>query len=100
MPASLTVDHYLRTLATAGGRLVVAAEQAGLDTAGPTCPGWDARALLAHGAMVHRWATANVRGEDPSGLPTDTELRTLYALPQHYRDGLAELVLELAAEAG
>ena len=32
----------------------------------PTCPGWTVRDLLAHQGMVHRWATAVVRGDDPA----------------------------------
>ena len=36
----------------------------------PTCPEWTVRDLVAHQGMVHRWATALVRGE----RPTDEEV--------------------------
>ena len=96
MPASLTVDHYLRALATAGGRLVDSAEQAGLDTAVPTCPGWGARALLAHQAMVHRFAAANVLPGDPDDYPNQTTILAEVAdLPAFYREGHAALIAAL-----
>ena len=42
----------------------------------PTCPEWTVRDLLAHQTMVHRWATAHVRGDDPDAMPNpDTDPR-------------------------
>jgi uncharacterized protein (TIGR03083 family) len=41
------------------------ARKAGLDATVPTAPEWTVRQLIAHQGMVHRWATANVRGEAP-----------------------------------
>ena len=38
------------------------AAAAGLDAPVPTCPGWTVRDLVTHQGLIHRWATANVRG--------------------------------------
>jgi uncharacterized protein (TIGR03083 family) len=51
------------------------ADTAGDDARVPTCPSWTVRALLAHQAMVHRWATATVRGTDPRNERTQTDLK-------------------------
>ncbi|HTH06322.1 MAG TPA: maleylpyruvate isomerase N-terminal domain-containing protein [Ilumatobacteraceae bacterium] len=95
MPTSLSLDQHLTTLADSGTRLAahVAATPQGRKV--PTCPAWDATALMAHQAMVHRWATAQVRGEDPSGLPTQTALRRRRTLPRYYGEGLDGIVSAL-----
>ena len=96
MPSSLTFAEHVSALETAGTRLVALATDAGMDAPVPTCPAWTVDALVAHQAMVHRWATAHVRGDDPAGLPTQTEIRTTVAdLPGYYRDGLAGLTAAL-----
>jgi uncharacterized protein (TIGR03083 family) len=98
MPTSLTLDDHLVALDTAGSRLVELVEKAGLDAPVPTCPAWTADALLAHQAMVHRWAAANVRGEDANAVPNQTEIRTTVDdLPAYYRDGHAALIGALRA---
>ena len=98
MPSSLTFDEHVTALETAGGRLVAFAEDAGMDAPVPTCPAWTADALVAHQAMVHRWATAHVRGDDPATVPNQTEIRTTVAdLPGYYREGLAGLTAALRA---
>ena len=74
MPTSLTFLEPTSAIATAGRRLVNRAETAGEDAEVPTCPGWNVRTLLAHQAMVHRWATAHVSGADPAALPSQTEI--------------------------
>ena len=62
----------------------------------PTCPAWTVDALVAHQAMVHRWATAHVRGDDPDEVPNETELRrTVADLPTYYLDGLSGLLAAL-----
>ena len=48
--------------------MAVWSRAAGADAPVPTCPGWTVRDLLAHQGMVHRWATAVVRGDDPAGV--------------------------------
>ncbi len=68
-----TAEEYLACLDAAVDRMAVWARSAGPDAPVPTCPGWTVRDLLAHQGMVHRWATAVVRGEDPAGVD-DTAL--------------------------
>jgi uncharacterized protein (TIGR03083 family) len=65
-----TVDEYLDAVTLAAEVLATSARVAGLDAPVPTCPGWTVSELLAHQGMVHRWATAVVRGADP--LTVDT----------------------------
>jgi uncharacterized protein (TIGR03083 family) len=98
VPSSLAFDEHLAALETAGNRLVATAEAAGMDAPVPTCPAWHADALVAHQAMVHRWATAHVRGDDPTGVPNQTDIRTAVAdLSGYYREGLAALTTALRA---
>ena len=59
------VAQHVDAVEVAAGRLVAWAAQAGLDAPVPTCPGWSVLDLVAHQGMVHRWATAIVRGVDP-----------------------------------
>ena len=52
--------------------------------------------MIAHQAMVHRWATANLRGDDPSAVPNQTEIReTVEDLGTYFRDGVDGLVSAL-----
>jgi uncharacterized protein (TIGR03083 family) len=96
MPTSLTLGDHLAALDAAGSQLVGLTEKAGLDAPVPPCPAWNARALLAHQAMVHRWAAAHVRGADPDAVPNQTEIRTTVAdLPAYYREGLEALLAAL-----
>ncbi len=96
MSTTLPFEDHLAALDYSGSRLVELAEKAGLDASVPTCPAWTVDALLAHQAMVHRWATAHVRGEDPDGLPNQTEIRTdVSDLPAYYREGHAGLLQAL-----
>jgi len=60
-----TVEEHLAGLDAAVDRMAVWSRSAGVDAPVPTCPGWTVRDLLAHQGMVHRWATAVVRGDDP-----------------------------------
>ncbi len=92
MTTSLTFEAHLAAVEESGTRLVELATEAGLDAKVPTCPAWDVRALLAHQAMVHRWATAHVRGDDPGALPAQTTLRKRDDLPEFYREGLGALL--------
>lgn len=96
VPTSLTFDEHLAALGASGSRLVAAAVATGLDAPVPTCPAWDVRALLAHQTMVHRWAAAVVRGDDPDSVPNQTTIReTVEDLPTYYRDGLAMIGMAL-----
>ena len=93
MPTSLTFSEHLDALETSGGRLAEFALEAGLDVAVPTCPAWTTDALVAHQAMVHRWAAAHVRGDDPDVIPSQTEIRTTVDdLVGYYRDGHGALL--------
>jgi uncharacterized protein (TIGR03083 family) len=60
---NLTLDQFLTAIRSAAARLHDHAQRAGLDVAVPSCPDWNVAALVTHQGMVHRWATANVRGE-------------------------------------
>jgi uncharacterized protein (TIGR03083 family) len=95
VPALLTFDDYIGALTEAGRRLVAVGSEAGLDARVPPCPAWDVRALVAHQAMVHRWATAHVSGGDPSAVPQQTALRERPDLLDYYREGLDRLVAAL-----
>ena len=96
MPTSVTIDQHLAGIDTAGQRLLELALSAGLQAKVPTCPTWTVDALVAHQAMVHRWATAHVRGDDRAEVPNQTELRrTVADLPTYYRDGLSGLLAAL-----
>ncbi len=68
-----TVEEHLAGIDAAVDRMAVWSRAAGPDAPVPTCPGWTVRDLLAHQGMVHRWATAVVRGDDPRGVD-DTAL--------------------------
>ncbi len=94
---SLSFDRCLDVVEQSAGRLVDTVERAGLDARCATCS-WDGRALLAHQAMVHRWATAHVTGGDPEAVPSQTALLDTEAdLPSYYREGVARLLAALAA---
>jgi uncharacterized protein (TIGR03083 family) len=62
MPTTLAFDEHGDGLGAAWSVLRDNAARAGLDAPVPTCPGWAVRDLVAHQGMVHRWATALVRG--------------------------------------
>jgi uncharacterized protein (TIGR03083 family) len=96
MPASLPFERYVDVLGTAATRMIKTVEGAGFDAEVITCPTWDGRALIAHQAMVHRWAAANLRGEDASAVPNQTEIReSVGDLGSYFRQGLDDLVTAL-----
>ncbi|WP_337822197.1 maleylpyruvate isomerase family mycothiol-dependent enzyme [Amycolatopsis sp. A1MSW2902] len=57
----MEISDQLNALQSAGERLAVAAQSAGLGASVPSCPGWTVRDLLFHTSAVHRWAAAAVR---------------------------------------
>jgi uncharacterized protein (TIGR03083 family) len=96
MPAALDFDRYLDVVGASARRLRAEAVEAGLDADVVTCPAWDGRALLAHQTMVHRWAAANLRGEETDGLPNQTEIReTVDDLVTYFEEGLDGLLQAL-----
>jgi len=98
MPTSLTFEQHLDALDRSGARLLAASEAAGLDVPVPTCPAWTVSDLLAHQTMVHRWAAAHVRGDDPDAMPNETQIREgVPDLPAFYSEGLALLLAALRA---
>jgi uncharacterized protein (TIGR03083 family) len=93
VPTSLTFSEHLAALESSGTRLAELAVEAGMDAPVPTCPTWEVDALVAHQAMVHRWATAHVRGDDLDSVPDQTEIRTTVDdLVGYYRQGHAALL--------
>ena len=96
MSASLTLDEHLAAVEVSGGQLAGFARQAGLDARVPTCPAWTVDELVAHQAMVHRWATAHVRGDEPDAVLTQTQvLETVPDLVRYYDEGLGHLIAAL-----
>ncbi len=96
MAAALDIDRYLDVVEVSALRLLDEVGAAGLDADVVTCPAWDGRALLAHQAMVHRWAAATVRGDDAGSVPNQTVIReTIADLPGYFRDGLDDLLRAL-----
>ena len=63
MTTELTLGEHLEGLRSALVAFVRYSDRAGLRAGVPTCPDWTVRNLIAHQGMVHRWATAIVRGE-------------------------------------
>jgi uncharacterized protein (TIGR03083 family) len=63
-------NRHLEGLREAMLAFVRYGDRAGLSARVPTCPDWSLRELIAHQGMVHRWATANLRGDsaDPDTL--------------------------------
>ncbi|HYN66648.1 MAG TPA: maleylpyruvate isomerase N-terminal domain-containing protein [Ornithinibacter sp.] len=95
-----TVENHLAGIDAAVDRMAVWSRAAGPEAPVPTCPGWSVRDLLAHQGMVHRWATAVVRGEDPRGVdPSALEAAGRAAVDPvgWLLDGAAPLVAALAA---
>jgi len=96
VPTTLTPAEHLEALSWSGVRLLALATDAGFEARVPTCPTWNVRALVAHQAMVHRWATAHIRGEDPDAVPNQTWIRShVDDLVAFYTEGLDALVAAL-----
>lgn len=95
MATSLTVDQHLAALQRRGHELADLAASAGYDAAVPTCPTWTVAHLVAHQAMVHRWAAAHVSGTDPDAVPNQTDLRARADLAAYYREGIDLLATAL-----
>jgi uncharacterized protein (TIGR03083 family) len=93
MAASLPIERYIALVAESAARMIRTIEDVGFQADVVTCPAWDGRALIAHQAMVHRWAAAHLRGEDADGLPSQTAIReTVADLGSYFREGLDQLL--------
>jgi uncharacterized protein (TIGR03083 family) len=93
MSTQLGLDDHLVGLLANGAALRDAADQAGLRAKVPTCPEWDVTQLVTHQGVVHRWATANLRGEaDHDTAASAEQAQAAAELLEWYTDGLAALV--------
>jgi uncharacterized protein (TIGR03083 family) len=93
MPTSLMFAEHVDIIDRSGTRLADLAKAAGAEAPVPTCPDWRVADLVAHQAMVHRWAAAHVRGDDPGAVAGKAEiLASTDDRIGYYRDGLAALV--------
>lgn len=61
-PPTPTFEDHLGAVTEATRRMAAHARAAGPAAPVPPCPGWTVLDLLAHQGMVHRWATAVLRG--------------------------------------
>lgn len=94
----MQTGRRIALLELAGDELGRYADLIPLDTAVPTCPDWDVRALLGHVGMVHRWAAEHVRGGTeryPDGTHPVPETAPQDGLAEWYRAGFAELLTAL-----
>jgi len=92
---SLKFDDHLSVIETSGARLHELALVAGAGAPVATCPDWNVQALMAHQAIVHRWANGIVRGERPGPVPDDVALRARADLADYYVEGYQDLVAAL-----
>jgi uncharacterized protein (TIGR03083 family) len=98
MATSLPFDRHVALVETSGARLLAAGEQAGYGAKVPTCPTWTVRSLVAHQVMVHRWATAQITGDDAAEVPSQTTIAdTIEDLAGYFRVGLRGLTDALRA---
>lgn len=93
MATALSEQRFLEVIASSAAALADQARAAGLDTAVPTCPAWDVRALVAHTTMVHRWAAGNLRGEPFER--TQTDIREEPDVLGYFDAGVDELLTTL-----
>jgi uncharacterized protein (TIGR03083 family) len=97
------IAEHIAALQRDGQLMAAAAEQAGLSTPVPSCPGWQVRDLLRHQGYVHRWAGRFVTDRLPDAVPEPSETEILAANPPDgqllawFREGHAALVAALGA---
>ena len=92
MPTTLTPDQHLAALRDAVSAFARHAQEAGLDVPVPTCPDWTVRRLIGHQGMVHRWATAHLRGRTLEIDATERAGRRAPSPVDWLRDGAIDLV--------
>lgn len=96
----LTIEDHVAGIEAALERMAQWAGEAGPEARVPTCPGWTVRDLLAHQGMVHRWATAVVRGvprADIDSRAIEAEGRAAGDQLAWLREGAADLLETLRA---
>jgi uncharacterized protein (TIGR03083 family) len=89
---SLPLAQHLEGLREALLAFVRYADRAGLDAPVPTTPDWTVRQLVAHQAMVHRWAAATIRSESINPDAVEREGRQVIDPLDWLRDGAIEVV--------
>jgi uncharacterized protein (TIGR03083 family) len=83
---------YIEVIAAEGAALISAAAQGPLDSAVPTCPGWNLRVLASHIGTTWNWSAAIVRERRQAPAPYDMpELSDAQVLP-YLENGLATLL--------
>ena len=96
MPTTLPLERHLAVIEASAAVLIEQAEVAGFDAPVPTAPAWTARKLVAHQAMVHRWAAGNLTGE--AFTRTQTQIHDDETdLPAYFRAGVDHLLGVLRA---
>jgi uncharacterized protein (TIGR03083 family) len=97
MATELSLPQHLEGLRAALVAFVRYADRAGLSAPVPTTPDWTVRQLIAHQGMVHRWATAILRGEsaDPDAL--ERAGRSAPDPVEWLRDGVIDLATAITA---
>ncbi|MFW6203369.1 MAG: maleylpyruvate isomerase family mycothiol-dependent enzyme [Actinomycetota bacterium] len=96
MPTHLSLSDHIDAITSSARVLRETTARTGLDAHVPTCAEWDVRGLVAHLGMVHRWAAANVRG-DEGHRPEDSQAEAAASddLLAWFDEGLDALVAAL-----
>ncbi|MGA8255532.1 MAG: maleylpyruvate isomerase N-terminal domain-containing protein [Nocardioides sp.] len=97
MATHLTFTQHLTGLHEAMGAFASSAATAGLDVDVPTCPDWTVRRLIGHQGAVHRWARANLLGQELEWGPVEKQGRSAADPVEWLRDGAIDLVSTLVA---
>lgn len=98
MPNTLDFAELGEGIGDAAAVLRNNAAATGLDAAVPTCPGWTVRDLVTHQGLVHRWATATIRGVPArTDAEVEAEAAATTDLLEWLDDGLVDLLNALAS---
>jgi uncharacterized protein (TIGR03083 family) len=73
MSTTLELAGHLAAISRSAARLSDAGRSAGLRTRVPTCPAWNVRQLVTHQGTVHRWAAANLSGDQAHRTGTSSQ---------------------------
>lgn len=89
----MQIAAHLDQLAADAVRLRRAADWAGLETAVPSCPGWNLRRLVQHTTKVHHWVSWLLAGKPEDEFvfpsPRDGELLEVFSA------GAAKLIVDI-----